>query len=188
MRWIGLDQGGGQSWNAPNPRPLIETSCCSPTIITCTSEFKLTYIPPPPTPKKQNAMSPRGHRRPLSSTICASHAGVRALPVFHVESQPTCFPCIWDYVQLLFNSYSFVDAGEINPLENHSWKNDNPRYSTSDPRHQNPHFLLFSNTKSRKLDSYVIYVQKIDIFSNMRTNQALNFSLWFVVKETWKWQ
>lgn len=114
MRWIGLDQGGGQSWNAPNPRPLIETSCCSPTIITCTSEFKLTYIPPPPTPKKQNAMSPRGHRRPLSSTIRASHAGVRALPVFHVESQPTCFPCIWDYVQLLFNSYSFVDAGEIN--------------------------------------------------------------------------
>lgn len=63
MKWIGEDQGSKQSWNAPNPLLLIETSCCSPTLITCTSEFDLAD------PQKTKGMSPPGHSKPLHSTI-----------------------------------------------------------------------------------------------------------------------
>lgn len=43
VNWWGSEKG--QNWNVSNPLLLIETSCCSPTLITCTSESDLTDHP-----------------------------------------------------------------------------------------------------------------------------------------------
>lgn len=102
---------GRQSRNAPNPLLLIETSCCSPTLITCTSEFDLAD------PRKTKGMSPPVTRN-LRTALSLSHAWGKSLPKCLCEFPLTCFARTFNYIQMLLNYYSILEARGINPVKN----------------------------------------------------------------------